>query len=309
MEARAIYQFDGQDTFRFRSPHGMIAAKGRLRLFGGVEVRHLQHFDHPGRAWHDLSGQRDTLSIVLAEVGGRCEARTHLRSPVALDLQRPHHISFVPAEMHVWGYTDHIESVRELRLSFDRNVLEERLGPDLASGKATKPALMFQDPRVVACARLLAVECDVLEPNSTLYGDGLMLALLSACFAKGHQQPTSGLSSVQLRRVLDYLDAHLVRPVSLAELAALADLSPSQFARQFKASTDVTPYRYHLDIRIGKVQDLLLKQDEPLSLIAAATGFADQSHLTRVFKRVTGSTPNAWRRDRASLELGWAIRK
>lgn len=280
----------------------MVAATGRLRLFGGIEVRHLQHFDRPGRAWHDLSGQRDTLSIVLAEIGGRCEARAHLRNPAALDLQRPHHISFVPAEMRVWGYTDHIESVRELRLSFDRNLLEERLGSDLASGKASTPELMFQNKRAFNCARLLAAECDALEPNNSLYGDGLTLALLSACFAKCHQPLTSRLSSLQLRRVLEYLHAHLAGPVSLAVLAALADLSPSQFARLFRASTGVTPYRYHLDLRIGRAQELLLRTNEPLSFVAAATGFADQSHLTRVFKRVTGNTPHLWRRDRASIQ-------
>ena len=94
---------EGSDTFEFRSPHGMKAAHSRLRTFAGVAVRHLQHFNHPGRAWHDLSGPQDTLTVVLAEIGGRCEARTNLHRPAALERQRPNHISFVPAEMRVWG--------------------------------------------------------------------------------------------------------------------------------------------------------------------------------------------------------------
>jgi hypothetical protein len=61
---------EGSDTFEFRSPHGMKAAHSRLRTFAGIAVRHLQHFNHPGRAWHDLSGPQDTLTIVLAETGG-----------------------------------------------------------------------------------------------------------------------------------------------------------------------------------------------------------------------------------------------
>jgi hypothetical protein len=65
---------EGSDTFEFRSPHGMKAAHSRLRTFAGIAVRHLQHFNHPGRAWHDLSGPQDTLTVVLAEIGGRCEA-------------------------------------------------------------------------------------------------------------------------------------------------------------------------------------------------------------------------------------------
>jgi hypothetical protein len=52
---------EDSDTFEFRSPHGMKAAHSRRRTFAGIAVRHLQHFNHPGRAWHDLSG-RKTLS-------------------------------------------------------------------------------------------------------------------------------------------------------------------------------------------------------------------------------------------------------
>src|SRR6267154_4514004 len=121
---RQMQASEGSDTFEFRSPHGMKAPHSRLRTFAGIAVRHLQHFNHPGRAWHDLSGPQDTLTVVLAEIGGRCEARTNLHRPAALERQRPNHISFVPAEMRVWGYTDNMESVRELRLSFDRKSLE-----------------------------------------------------------------------------------------------------------------------------------------------------------------------------------------
>jgi hypothetical protein len=70
---------EGSDTFEFRSPHGMKAAHSRLRTFAGIAVRHLQHFNHAGRAWHDLSGPQDTLTVVLAEIGGRCEARRQTR--------------------------------------------------------------------------------------------------------------------------------------------------------------------------------------------------------------------------------------
>src|SRR5439155_12588972 len=80
------------------------------------------------------------LTVVLAEIGGRCEARTNLHRPAALERQRPNHISFVPAEMRVWGYTDNMESVRELRLSFDRKSLGDWFGTDLDPGKAQSSA-------------------------------------------------------------------------------------------------------------------------------------------------------------------------
>jgi len=289
---------EGSDTFEFRSPHGMKAAHSRLRTFAGIAVRHLQHFNHPGRAWHDLSGPQDTLTVVLAEIGGRCEARTNLHRPAALERQRPNHISFVPAEMRVWGYTDNMESVRELRLSFDRKSLGDWFGPDLDPGKAGNPELMFHDKRAVECARLLAAECDASHPSTRLYGEGLTIALLSACFQGRPQKENSGLSVSQLRLVLDFIHEHLDLSVSVFQLARLVDLSSSQFARMFKASTGVSPHRYQLNTRIGKAQELLLMKGESLSTVAVATGFADQSHFTRTFKRVTGVTPHDWRQNR-----------
>jgi transcriptional regulator GlxA family with amidase domain len=58
------------------------------------------------------------------------------------------------------------------------------------------------------------------------------------------------------------------------------------------------PYRYQLNTRIGKAQELLLMKGESLSTVAVATGFADQSHFTRTFKRVTGATPHEWHQNR-----------
>src|SRR5437667_11399052 len=117
---RQMQVSEGSDTFEFRSPHGMKAAHSRLRTFAGIAVRHVQHFNHPGRAWHDLSGPQETLTVLLAEIGGRCETRTNLYLPAALERQRPKHISFVPAAMMVCVYTDNMESLLEPRLSIVR---------------------------------------------------------------------------------------------------------------------------------------------------------------------------------------------
>jgi AraC family transcriptional regulator len=229
---------------------------------------------------------------------GRCEARTNLHRPAALERQLPNHISFVPAEMKVWGYTDNTESVRELRLSFDRKSLGDWFGPDLDPGKAGNPQLMFHDKRAVECARLLAAECDASDPGTGLYGEGLAIALLSACFQGRPQKENSGLSVSQFRLVLDFIHEHLDLSVSVFQLARLVDLSSSQFARMFKASPGASPHRYQLNTRIGKAQELLLMKGESLSMVAAATGFADQSHFTRTFKRVTGATPHEWHQNR-----------
>jgi transcriptional regulator GlxA family with amidase domain len=78
----------------------------------------------------------------------------------------------------------------------------------------------------------------------------------------------------------------------------MTGLSQSHFSRAFKESTGVPPYRWHLNARIKRAQELLLAGRLPIAQVAAATGFADQAHFTRVFVKVTGATPAAWQRDR-----------
>ncbi len=64
----------------------------------------------------------------------------------------------------------------------------------------------------------------------------------------------------------------------------------------FKSSTGMTPHRWLLDARIGRAKQLLLDGDLPLAEVALETGFSEQSHLTRVFRSLVGTTPAAWQR-------------
>jgi AraC family transcriptional regulator len=79
---------------------------------------------------------------------------------------------------------------------------------------------------------------------------------------------------------------------------------PRNFTRMFKASTGITPHRYQLNTRIEKAKNLLLTKGESPSMVAATTGFVDQSHFTRTFRRVTGTTPHEWRQNRTSWRMG-----
>lgn len=108
-----------------------------------------------------------------------------------------------------------------------------------------------------------------------------------------------GLPPRALRRVLEYVDSHLDRSISLQELSGLAGLSVHHFARAFKQSTGVTPHGYLLQKRITRAQDLLAGGNLSLSEIALAAGFADQSHLTRHFRQFVGETPGSFRRGRS----------
>ena len=98
------------------------------------------------------------------------------------------------------------------------------------------------------------------DPSAQLYGDGLTAAIAARLFADppGPGADGKGLAPWQLRRVVEYLDAHLPERVDLAHLAALVGLSQSHFSRAFKASTGMAPYRWQLDARIRRAQALLI---------------------------------------------------
>jgi AraC-like DNA-binding protein len=119
--------------------------------------------------------------------------------------------------------------------------------------------------------------------------------------AIARQQPEpsraqGGLAPATLRRIRDYVDAHLDRNIELESLAATAELSLFHFARTFKQSQGTTPHAFVLERRLAKARELLTATDLPLSEIALTVGFADQSHLARSFRQMTGVPPGQFRR-------------
>src|SRR5262249_41351273 len=122
------------------------------------------------------------------------------------------HAAFVPADMPVWGYSDGIRSVRELRMSFPPKLLESILGGELDQAKIDQPVLMLYDDQITRCAALLADECREPLLGGRLYGENLTTTLTAALFTS-RRVPTrraQGLSRWQLRLARDYLEAHMM---------------------------------------------------------------------------------------------------
>jgi AraC family transcriptional regulator len=105
-----------------------------------------------------------------------------------------------------------------------------------------------------------------------------------------------GLSSLQMRRATELLEAHLDGKIALQQVAEACDLSISHFARAFKQSFRKPPYKWLTERRVDKARDLMTNSRLPLADIAAQCGFADQSALNRSFKRMHGVSPGIWRR-------------
>jgi len=109
-----------------------------------------------------------------------------------------------------------------------------------------------------------------------------------------------GLAPWQLRRVLAHIEANLTTPIRNGHLAELARLSTFHFNVAFRRAVGESPHRYIMRRRIERAQGLMLSTERPLSQIAIDCGLADQAHLTRLFRRIVGESPAAWRRARAN---------
>ncbi len=111
----------------------------------------------------------------------------------------------------------------------------------------------------------------------------------------GIQERSQGLTRRQLQGVTDFIVAHISQDISLEALAQQISFSPYHFARLFRQTTGESPHQFVLRQRIEKACHLLKTADMPLAHIALESGFANQSHFTRIFKRHLGLTPRAYR--------------
>ena len=106
---------------------------------------------------------------------------------------------------------------------------------------------------------------------------------------------SGGLSPWQVEVALRTL---LTVDHSIAHVAALCGLSRSHFERAFKATMGIPPHRWLVRQRVRRAGEMLERTDDSISVIALSCGFADQSHLTRMFRTIMGSSPGAGRRRR-----------
>lgn len=109
-----------------------------------------------------------------------------------------------------------------------------------------------------------------------------------------------------IRAARAYIEVNCTRTVTLAELARITGFSQFHLCRIFRDATGVPPYAYLIRTRLRRARRLIAA-GEPLSTVAYATGFSDQSHLTRHFKRAFGMTPGQYAR--AALELAPLVRR
>ena len=173
---------------------------------------------------------------------------------------------------------------------------------DQADDFAIRTSIGVQDPVIGRLAALGRRELSEGDAGRRLYLEGLAAMLtvhLLRSYGSSERSPIphrGGLAPRQMRRVLDYIDAHLTDELGLLELAAIAGLSPHHFGEAFKISVGMSPHRFVMERRVQRALELLRDEDRSIAEIARAAGFSSQSRLTENFRRVTGLAPGQFRR-------------
>lgn len=188
-----------------------------------------------------------------------------------------------------------------------RQVIEEVAG-EIADGDPAHveiaPQFLGPDPALGALFAAIRHALTEEEYGSAIYVDYLARAIASHLVSRHSGVRTRTAPAVEsiggiapvIRRALDYMRANIEQPISLEDIAAVAGRSPSQVARQFRASFGVPPHQYLLVMRIKHAQHLLATTGQSIAEVAFACGFSHQEHMTRVFRRWCDTTPAAYRR-------------
>jgi len=278
------------------SPVG--AARRRMTTWRGINAE-IVNFTRPGEI---TTRFRAPVHLLAAyEHGARLDGETRLdgapRSTLK-DLRRK--LTFVPA-----GHCYEDRSAHGVPPRVTYFYLDPAIFPDPRTGDpethSPVPHLFFDNPKLWSTVAKLTTVMDGSE------GDGRYLGALAGVLvhelARMHRgartpktQARGGLAAWQERVVLEHIETHLSDTLELAQLAELVQLSPQHFCRAFKQSLGLPPVCYHGSRRIERAKLLLARADLPVTEIGLTLGYSETSSFSAAFRRATGLTPTAYRR-------------
>ncbi|HJU04760.1 MAG TPA: AraC family transcriptional regulator [Nitrospiraceae bacterium] len=278
-------------------PHLLNLSGSGLTLDGIIIERDLEHpnadtYSAPPSSKHVIVLHSDNPATLKWSIDGRRKEALFSEGDAIVN----------PAGLFVApGWSGQVELLLlAINPAFVNRIAEEMNRP----GKVElMPRFQFRDELLQQLARNLIAEFEQDSPPDRVYAESLTHTLIAHLLRKYsiagicQHEAKHGLSQRRLARVLDYIDANLGEKLSLKSIADIAEISPSYFIALFKRSTGLAPHQYVMSQRIGKAKALLMQTKMPIAEIAGQTGFADQSHLTRLMRRHTGLTPKILRSD------------
>lgn len=255
----------------------------------GVYSTHTLSGHHFGRHWHDAHGFGVLEEGAQRSLSGRGRVEAFAGQIITNNPGEAHDGSPLGNPTRRWRI-----------LTLDAQALSSLIGHDGAPAEVTRPVI--DDPPL---ARVLRRLFDRIERWSARSGEravealaceeSLIEAAVLLVARHGTAPVRTDAPGHDLRRLRERLaDAPLDAP-SLAEMAAMTGLSRYQVLRRFEKAYGLAPHAWLLSRRAERALRLIRRGDT-LADAAAASGFADQSHMTRAFVRHYGFTPGAWRR-------------
>jgi AraC-like DNA-binding protein len=181
--------------------------------------------------------------------------------------------------------------------------VEPSFVPPTVKCELVEPIVGISDRALGRSFNALAGQLAEPDEPQPMYIDGWAVQMLAHVRRAGLSAPSrrperaSGLAPWQLRRAKEMLLGNISDPLPLSAVAAACRISSSHFARAFRISTGVPPHQWLIAERVNSARNLLAQSEAPLAEIASMCGFADQSHFSRLFGRVNGTSPGAWRRE------------
>ncbi len=234
------------------------------------------------------------LASAPAATACRCDGRTTRRMQVAGDFD------FIPvgheAAWEDGGPATFVAAKLDAALVC---TAADAMGLD-AERLSIAPQVQLRDPLVEHLCFALKAELETAAPFGRLYAESLGLAL-AAQLVRGYAEVVRrcderGLSPRRLQRVTDYVAANVALDLTLADLAAVAGVSPSHLTVLFKRATGLSVHQYILRKRVEHAVALVRRDEYPLCDVALLAGFANQSHMARAMRRFAGVTPGELRR-------------
>jgi len=258
-----------------------------LESFNGVPACSIPEHEHPT---HMLNLQRSGRAKCEWTTEGRTRRAEH----------GPGSLYILPTgtrdRFTRWAPTSHLTLV--MTPYFLARALEETA--HLADVELV-PNWSLRDPHITSLMLTLSSDLKDGSPAGPLYGESLGVALAHYLIRRYSVRALregaykGGMPTFRLNRVLDFMRQNYAKETRLWELAQLAGMSPHYFCELFKKSTGLTPHQYLTRCRIDQARTLLRSREFGISQVAKATGFADQSHFTKVFRRIVGVTPTQFR--------------
>lgn len=209
-------------------------------------------------------------------------------------------VAFLPAGCAVEGWSEIAKPASFVSVYIDQTS-DDKDPVDLAQ---LAPRLDFQDHMLQSA--LSRFQLMLQDPSLDTPGYAETLAMLiafeTARLASRVRQPAphrGGLTARQVRLIVDYIESHLTEKTSISELAALLNLTRFHFIRAFKQVVGMPPHRFMVMRRVDRAKELLENAEMPVAEVATQVGFNSVAQLNVAFRRVVGTTPSTFRRQRS----------